>query len=549
MSDSEIPWDAPSRYGAAGLLARRVLRRALRPVTVRTAAEIARLDRELSALRASSEAATTAHHAELQSVRAELGSELARAAAETDRLCRELASSTAYGAAVDDVLGSLLVRDLPARSRRRTPGGDGSRVICSLATGDDYRALLSRSALSFETYAQRWGWELVLSSEELSDGRPAPWAKIPFIRSLLDEYEWVLWLDADVVIVDLEADISLEIEPDKDLYLVERTWHGQYTANCGVMLIRNSDWTRAFLDQVWALDRYCEHPWWENAAVLDLLGYGLAPARQVRPTPWLQRTKLIDPRWNSIELARVERPAIVHRGFYDTPTRSRQLTGDLACALGRADPLTAGWDRPARRITSVADVARREEIPLLLNALTLTGTGIEVGVRKGHYSEHLLEHWRGERLVLVDPWRAAPADDYVDISNVEQDAHDVNRMETASRVARFGDRSELWQTTSEDAAREMAAESLDFVYLDARHDAASVTDDLRSWWPRVRPGGLIAGHDYLDGTLPQGVFGVRSAVDAFFANLDIDVHATTDDAPWPSWLVRKPLTPPSSSVS
>jgi len=76
-----------------------------------------------------------------------------------------------------------------------------------------------------------------------------------------------------------------------------------------------------------------------------------------------------------------------------------QVTGDLACALGGADPLTAGWDRPARRIASVADVARREEIPLLLNALKLTGTGIEVGVRKGHYSEHLLEHWRGEWLV------------------------------------------------------------------------------------------------------------------------------------------------------
>ena len=84
-------------------------------------------------------------------------------------------------------------------------------MICSLATGDDYRALLSRSALSFERYAQRWGWDVVVSSEELSDGRPAQWAKIPFIRSLLDEYEWVLWLDADVVIVDLEADISLEI--------------------------------------------------------------------------------------------------------------------------------------------------------------------------------------------------------------------------------------------------------------------------------------------------------------------------------------------------
>jgi hypothetical protein len=424
--------------------------------------------------------------------------------------------------------------------RRRTSRTGGcSRVICSLAVGD-YRSLLGRTALSFERYAERWGWDLVLSTEDLADGRPAPWAKVPLLQSLLDEYEWVLWLDADVVIVDLDADISDEIQADKDLYLVEHSHHGQYTANSGVVLLRSCAWSRDFLHDVWALERYIEHRPWENAAVLDLLGYGLEPARLVQPTPRLRRTKFIDRRWNSIELDRPESPAFVHRGFYDLRTRIRHVTGDLACALGSAEPLTAGRDRAARRIARVTDVHRREEIPLLLNSLGLTGTGVEVGVRKGDYSEHLLEYWKGEKLISVDPWRAEAPDDYRDVSNVSQDEHDVNHLGTCRRLARFGPRSKVWRKTGAEAVPAFPNGCLDLVYLDARHDADSVYDDLASWWPLVHPGGVIAGHDYLDGVLPEGVFGVRGAVDTFFSKLGVPVHATTDDAPWPSWLTVKP---------
>ena len=58
---------------------------------------------------------------------------------------------------------------------------------------------------------------------------------------------------------------------------------------------------------------------------------------------------------------------------------------------------------------------------------------------------------------------------------------------------------------------------MDFVYIDARHDYESVLEDLNAWFHKVKPGGILAGHDYADGMLPQGDFGVKSAVDEFFA--------------------------------
>jgi hypothetical protein len=40
--------------------------------------------------------------------------------------------------------------------------------------------------------------------------------------------------------------------------------------------------------------------------------------------------------------------------------------------------------------------------------------------------------------------------------------------------------------------------SLDYVYVDARHDYCGVKEDLEAWWPKLRRGGILAGHDYLD---------------------------------------------------
>ena len=42
----------------------------------------------------------------------------------------------------------------------------------------------------------------------------------------------------------------------------------------------------------------------------------------------------------------------------------------------------------------------------------------------------------------------------------------------------------------------MAAEALDWVYIDGNHTYEFVLEDLRSWYPKVRPGGLVVGDDY-----------------------------------------------------
>lgn len=173
----------------------------------------------------------------------------------------------------------------------------------------------------------------------------------------------------------------------------------------------------------------------------------------------------------------------------------------------------------------------------MLNRRVLLGTAVELGVQQGLFSDFLLTEWAGSCLISVDPW--LESDDYDDIANVPQEMHEQRYEETLSRLAKHGERSKVWRQTAAEASAAVAAESLDFIYLDARHDYASVKEEILTWYGKLRPGGIIAGHDYLDGDLPEGEFGVKSAVDEFFAEKHLRIAHTFQDR-WPSWVVEKP---------
>ena len=192
---------------------------------------------------------------------------------------------------------------------------------------------------------------------------------------------------------------------------------------------------------------------------------------------------------------------------------------------------------------TIDHVPARDELPALLNARGLLGRGAEIGVKLGNYSDELLSNWRGEELVSIDPWLEADPDEYVDRSNVSQEKQDTNYERTRERLSVHGSRSTIWRLTSVEAAEKVDDGSFDFVYIDARHDYDSVLEDLEAWCSKVRPGGIMAGHDYVDGDLPEGEFYVKSAVDEFFGAREIPVHGTEGPSAvesFPTWIVVVP---------
>ena len=205
--------------------------------------------------------------------------------------------------------------------------------------------------------------------------------------------------------------------------------------------------------------------------------------------------------------------------------------------------------RRGRRILSVAArptygrslsfVMARDELPHVLNARGLLGVGAEVGVSLGEYSELLLRSWRGRRLISIDSWPVAPGADPED-PLVGTAAQERYLAETRRRLAPFGERSEIRRRDSLVAAAEVGPGELDFVYIDAAHEYDAVRADIDPWHGRVRPGGLLCGHDYFDGDRLGSPYGVASAVEAFCAERGLIATTTLREAPEQSWFVEVP---------
>eukprot|EP00667_Euglena_gracilis_P026040 EG_transcript_30997 len=122
--------------------------------------------------------------------------------------------------------------------------------------------------------------------------------------------------------------------------------------------------------------------------------------------------------------------------------------------------------------------------------------GAELGVQQGKFSNTMLLSWPScEKYFLIDAWM--PQSNYRDMANRKLDTHLSYLNQTKARLQAFAPKTVYMRMLTSEAAPLISNESLDFVYVDARHDFCGVTEDLGNYWPKLRPGGIMAGHDFL----------------------------------------------------
>jgi hypothetical protein len=159
--------------------------------------------------------------------------------------------------------------------------------------------------------------------------------------------------------------------------------------------------------------------------------------------------------------------------------------------------------------------------------------GAEIGVWEGGFAHKICRPNPRLELLCVDPW--ASQADYQEVKN------DAARMEHAFQCAKQllkPYRCTFLRMTSQEAVAHVADGSLDFVYIDGNHLFDHVTRDLTLWAPKVRSGGVIAGHDYKD-SARKPFIQVKPAVDRFTKDRGISPWfvLAADKSPSYFWMV------------
>ena len=147
--------------------------------------------------------------------------------------------------------------------------------------------------------------------------------------------------------------------------------------------------------------------------------------------------------------------------------------------------------------------------------------GYEIGVSSGLTMSRVLAKCPGIVWHGVDPWVVC---DFYDVRpNGRKWDHEGNYKTCKGIQSKHPDRCFLHRMGSVEAAQEVEDGSLDIVFIDGLHDYDGVKADIEAWFPKVRKGGYVVGHDYK--TQMEVNKGVTVAVDEIFGAENVNEDA------------------------
>ena len=132
---------------------------------------------------------------------------------------------------------------------------------------------------------------------------------------------------------------------------------------------------------------------------------------------------------------------------------------------------------------------------------------------------------------VVDTWRGSPEHQDGGFDRQEAMINDTAFDIFTANMSPVAGKYIPHKMPSLEAAALFEDNSLDFVFIDAMHDYEAVKDDINTWYPKVKVGGYIGGHDYGE-NLPPILAGVYAAVNEVIGKDNITVYHT-------SWLTKK----------
>ena len=206
-------------------------------------------------------------------------------------------------------------------------------------------------------------------------------------------------------------------------------------------------------------------------------------------------------------------------------TREKLDRRSMRKAIHKVLGVSRGMPPPVRG----SEPTLRQDLYALMGKVGGFGRGAEVGVMAGENAKLMLQNIPDLELTLIDPWRRFS-----------------KRTPNKWMQRRYDDcrlRLQKWRPiymrlTSMRAVKNFKDGSLDFVYIDGLHDFDNVIMDLIHWVPKVRKGGIVAGHDFIYGNgieVPRAVTAYTGAhnINPWYITGGYEAYCKTKEPP--SW--------------
>jgi predicted O-methyltransferase YrrM len=143
---------------------------------------------------------------------------------------------------------------------------------------------------------------------------------------------------------------------------------------------------------------------------------------------------------------------------------------------------------------------------MLLDLLPKHGVVAEIGVADGEFSAEILQRTKPQKLHLIDPWDS-PIEIYSEAALDEINIKFQEQINNSTVIVNRG--------YSHNVIGSFRDEYFDWVYIDAAHDYDNVKQDLECIWRKMKKGGYICGHDYVNWASSEDRYGVTEAVNEF----------------------------------
>ena len=118
------------------------------------------------------------------------------------------------------------------------------------------------------------------------------------------------------------------------------------------------------------------------------------------------------------------------------------------------------------------------------------GTMAEIGCYAGESTEIFLKYGNWKKIVAIDSWQNG----YDDKDKASWKS-DMSQVEKTFDLRIQGTCVEKVKGLSSESAHLFEDKTFDFVYIDACHTYQAVKEDITAWYPKVKDGSFIGGHD------------------------------------------------------